>query len=141
MTQRWPNSIALSICNQITRRRGKIAAGYIADRADGNNSLVKRSWPRNSIHVMDKFQQTSRSDSILREWNEAERYASRALALDPNNFVAIAAQVNARLNGSGDIEGARQARAAGPERAQYLCWARLAVERSLGQPVGQLFPP
>ena len=44
----------------------------------------------------------------LREWNEAERYASRALAIDPNNFLAIAAQINARLN-SGDIEGAWQA--------------------------------
>jgi TolB-like protein/Tfp pilus assembly protein PilF len=47
--------------------------------------------------------------AILREWNEAERYASRALALDPNNFVAVAAQINAGLNGRGDIEGARQA--------------------------------
>ena len=47
--------------------------------------------------------------ATLREWNEAERYASRALAIDPNNFVAIAAQINARLFGRGDIEGARQA--------------------------------
>jgi TolB-like protein len=47
--------------------------------------------------------------SLLREWNEAERYASRSLAIDPNNFLAIAAQVNARLNSRGDIEGARQA--------------------------------
>jgi hypothetical protein len=45
----------------------------------------------------------------LREWNEAERYASRALAIDPNSFTAINAQVVARLNGRGDIEGARQA--------------------------------
>jgi TolB-like protein/Tfp pilus assembly protein PilF len=47
--------------------------------------------------------------ATLREWNEAERYASRALAIDPNNFAAINAQVAARLNGRGDIEGARQA--------------------------------
>ena len=79
--------------------------------------------------------------ATLREWNEAERYASRALAIDPNNFVAISAQVNARLNGRGDIEGARQALAAGPERAQLPVLGALAVERSLGQPVGQLFPP
>jgi TolB-like protein len=46
--------------------------------------------------------------ATLREWKEAERYASRALAIDPNNFLAIAAQINARLN-RGDIEGARQA--------------------------------
>ena len=45
----------------------------------------------------------------MREWNEAERYASRALAIDPNNFLAINAQVAVRLNGRGDIEGARQA--------------------------------
>ncbi|MEP6586826.1 MAG: hypothetical protein ABJB70_08885 [Candidatus Udaeobacter sp.] len=47
--------------------------------------------------------------AMLREWNEAERYASRVLAIDPNNFVAINAQIIARLNGRGDIEGARQA--------------------------------
>jgi Predicted integral membrane protein len=45
----------------------------------------------------------------LREWSEAERYASRALAIDPINTIAITAQVNARLNGRGDIEGARKA--------------------------------
>jgi TolB-like protein/Tfp pilus assembly protein PilF len=49
------------------------------------------------------------SFSSLREWNEAERYASRALAIDPNNFVAIAAQITARLNSRGDIEGTWQA--------------------------------
>ena len=49
------------------------------------------------------------SFASLREWNEAERYASRALAINPNNFVAINAQVIVRLNGRGDIEGARQA--------------------------------
>jgi TolB-like protein/Tfp pilus assembly protein PilF len=47
--------------------------------------------------------------SLLREWKEAERYASRALAIDPNNLAAINAQIAARLNGRGDIEGARQA--------------------------------
>ena len=56
--------------------------------------------------------------ATLREWNEAERYASRALAIDPINFVAIAAQTNARLNGRGDIEGAREVRDAFRERAQ-----------------------
>jgi TolB-like protein len=49
------------------------------------------------------------SITLLREWKEAERYASRALAIDPNNFAAINARVAARLNGHGDIEGARQA--------------------------------
>jgi TolB-like protein len=44
-----------------------------------------------------------------REWNEAERYASRALAMDPDNFQAINAQIAARLTGHGDIEGARRA--------------------------------
>ena len=52
----------------------------------------------------------------LREWNEAERYASRALAIDPNNFLAINAQVAVRLNGRGDIEGARQALDAARQR-------------------------
>jgi TolB-like protein/Tfp pilus assembly protein PilF len=47
--------------------------------------------------------------TTMREWNEAERYASRALAIDPNNFLAISAQVSVRLNGRGDIEGAQQA--------------------------------
>src|SRR4029453_5642164 len=44
-----------------------------------------------------------------REWEEAERYASRALAIDPNNLVPIQPQVAGRLNGRGDIEGARRA--------------------------------
>jgi len=56
------------------------------------------------------------SFASLREWNEAERYASRALAINPNNFVAINAQVIVRLNGRGDIEGARQALDAARER-------------------------
>ena len=50
--------------------------------------------------------------TALREWDAAERYASRALAIEPDNFLAINAQVVARLNGRGDIEGARQALAA-----------------------------
>jgi TolB-like protein/Tfp pilus assembly protein PilF len=47
--------------------------------------------------------------ATLREWNDAERYASRALAIEPDSFVAINAQVIARLNGRGDIERAQQA--------------------------------
>jgi TolB-like protein len=54
--------------------------------------------------------------TTMREWNEAERYASRALAIDPNNFLAINAQVAVRLNGRGDIEGARQALDAARQR-------------------------
>jgi TolB-like protein/thioredoxin-like negative regulator of GroEL len=52
--------------------------------------------------------------AALRQWDEAERYASRALALEPGTFTAIAAQYNARLNGHGDIEGARRALDAAP---------------------------
>jgi TolB-like protein len=44
----------------------------------------------------------------LRQWNDAEQYASRALAIDPHLFVAANAQVTAQINGRGDIEGARQ---------------------------------
>ena len=55
-----------------------------------------------------------------REWKEAERYASRALAIDPNNFVAINAQVAARLNGQGDIDGARRALDAIRERVRVF---------------------
>ena len=54
--------------------------------------------------------------AVLREWDEAERYASRALAIDPNQFAAINAQVAARLNGRGDIKGAWQALSAARER-------------------------
>ena len=57
--------------------------------------------------------------AILREWEQAERYASRALAIEPDNFVAVAAQVIARLNGRGDIERARQAIDAARERTVY----------------------
>jgi TolB-like protein/Tfp pilus assembly protein PilF len=58
--------------------------------------------------------------AAVREWDEAERYASRALAIDPNNLVAIQAQVAARLNGRGDIEGARQALNATRERVRVF---------------------
>src|SRR5262249_8052023 len=44
--------------------------------------------------------------ATLRQWDEAERYASRALAIEPDSFTAVAAQYAARLNGHGDIEGA-----------------------------------
>ncbi len=58
--------------------------------------------------------------AAVREWDETERYASRALAIDPNNLVAIQAQVAARLNGRGDIEGARQALNATRERVRVF---------------------
>jgi TolB-like protein len=55
----------------------------------------------------------------LRQWDHAERYASRALAIEPGHFLAINAQVLARLNGHGDIEGARQALDAAPEHSVF----------------------
>jgi TolB-like protein len=57
--------------------------------------------------------------TVLRQWDEAERYASRALAIEPDNFTAVAAQVSARLNGHGDIEGARRAIDAAKERTVF----------------------
>lgn len=55
-----------------------------------------------------------------REWEEAERYAARALALEPNSFIAVNAQVSARLNGQGDIEGARRVLDATRERVRVF---------------------
>jgi TolB-like protein len=57
--------------------------------------------------------------SVTRQWDEAERYASRALVLDPNVFIAIVAQINAHLNGRGDIEGARRALDAAHGRSPF----------------------
>src|SRR5207247_7135409 len=57
----------------------------------------------------------------LREWDAAERSPSRALVIDPHNLAAAAAQTNLRLNGHGDVEGARQAfDAVAPERVLAL---------------------
>jgi len=56
--------------------------------------------------------------TVLRQWDEAERYASRAQAIDPHNFLAVNTQYLARLNGHGDIEGARQALDAARGRAR-----------------------
>ena len=46
--QRWPNSIARLTCSQTTRKHVSIALGFIADRENGKNLLLKRSWPRSS---------------------------------------------------------------------------------------------
>ena len=83
----------------ILRRQGKwdqsLTEAKLAQELDPRDALI----PANMALDFD----------LRREWNEAERYASRALAIDPNNFVATNAQVSARLNGRGDIEGARRA--------------------------------
>jgi TolB-like protein len=52
----------------------------------------------------------------LREWKEVERYASRALAIDPDNFLAINAQITVHLSGRGDIDRAQQILDAARER-------------------------
>ena len=57
--------------------------------------------------------------ATLRQWDEAERYASRALAMEPDNFTAVAAQYNARLNGHGDIEGAQRVIDAAQKRTVF----------------------
>jgi TolB-like protein/thioredoxin-like negative regulator of GroEL len=82
----------------ILRRQGKI------DESLSEAKLAQELDPRDAQIPAN----VALSFTSLREWNEAERYASRALAIDPNNFQAINAQVSARLNGRGDIEGARQ---------------------------------
>jgi TolB-like protein/Tfp pilus assembly protein PilF len=59
--------------------------------------------------------------AYLREWSEAERYASQALVIDPRNIFAATAQINSRVNGHGDVEGARQAfDAVAPKRVLAL---------------------
>jgi TolB-like protein len=83
----------------ILRRQGKW------DQFLGEAKLAQELDPRDEQIPAN----VALSFTPLREWNEAERYASRALAIDPNNFIAITAQVNARLNGRGDIDGARKA--------------------------------
>ena len=82
----------------ILRRQGKI------DEFLSEAKLAQELDPRDAQIPAN----VALSLTSLREWNEAERYASRALAIDPTNFQAINAQVIARLNGRGDIEGARQ---------------------------------
>jgi TolB-like protein/Tfp pilus assembly protein PilF len=93
------NAKAQQTCAWILRRQGKwelsLNEAKLAQELDPRDGQI----PAN---IALEF-------ATLREWNEAERYASQALAIDPNNFTAIAAQVNARLNGRGDIKGARQA--------------------------------
>ncbi len=84
-TRRWPNSTALSISNQITRRRSNIAPGYFADRANGNSFLVKGSWHRSSIPVTHKFQQTSRSE--LRPCESGTRRSVMLRALWPLSLI------------------------------------------------------
>jgi TolB-like protein len=91
----------------ILRRQGKI------DEFLSEAKLAQALDPRDAQIPAN----VALSFTSLREWNEAERYASRALAIDPTNFQAINAQVIARLNGRGDIEGARQPLDAARERS------------------------
>ena len=93
------NAKALQFRAWIHRRQGKweqaLKEARHAEELDPRDGVI----PANS--AMDLV--------ALRQWDEAERYASRALAIDPNVRFAFVAQANARLNGHGDIEGARKA--------------------------------
>ena len=82
----------------ILRRQGKweqsLSEAKLAQELDPRDATI----PANIAQAL----------AVLRQWDEAERYAWRALAIEPDNFTAVAAQYSARLNGHGDIEGARR---------------------------------
>src|SRR6516162_3489170 len=46
---------------------------------------------------------------MLRQWKDAEQAELRALAIDPHNTLAAASLLTIRVNGTGDVDSARQA--------------------------------
>jgi TolB-like protein/Tfp pilus assembly protein PilF len=69
----------------------------------------------------------------LRLWKEAERYGSRALALNPHTVDGMRSLLTSALNGRGDIKGARRLLETFPADASLLADAAHAtVEGPLG---------
>jgi TolB-like protein/Tfp pilus assembly protein PilF len=93
------NALARQYYAGIYRRRGEwkrsLAEAKLAQELDPRDAQI----PANIAFTF----------ASLREWNEAERYAAQTLVIDPHNIFAATAQLNVRVNGHGDVEGARQA--------------------------------
>jgi tetratricopeptide (TPR) repeat protein len=101
------NANALQACAYIYRRQGQW------ERALSELAKCEERSPRDASLPAN----LGGSYCYLRMWKEARRDGSRALALDPHNFLAMHSVVLSYLFGAGDINAAKQVLATfGPDR-------------------------
>ena len=101
------NTHALLSCAYTYRRQGQW------ERALSELTKCEERDPRDASIVAN----IAGSYFMLRMWEEAKRAGSRALALDPHNFLAMHSVVSSDLFGAGDIEAAKHVLATfGPDR-------------------------
>src|SRR5436190_12464065 len=101
------NAHALQACAYIYRRQGQW------ERALSELAKCEERDPRDASIQAN----IGASYGMLRMWEEAKRAGSRALALDPHNFLAMHSVVLGHLFGKGDINAAKQVLATfGPDR-------------------------
>jgi TolB-like protein/Flp pilus assembly protein TadD len=101
------NANALQACAYIYRRQGQW------ERALSELTKCEERNPRDASITAN----IAASYCMLRMWEEAKRAGSRALALDPHNFLAMHSVVLGHLFGAGDINAAKHVLATfGPDR-------------------------
>jgi TolB-like protein/Tfp pilus assembly protein PilF len=101
------NANALQACAYIYRRQGQW------ERALSELAKCEERNPRDASLPAN----IGGSYCYLRMWKEARRAGSRALTLDPHNFLAMHSVVLSHLFGAGDINAAKQVLATfGPDR-------------------------
>jgi TolB-like protein/Tfp pilus assembly protein PilF len=103
-----PNNVnALQACAYIYRRQGQW------NRALSELAKCEERNPRDASIIAN----IGASYCMLRMWEEAKRAGSRALALDPHNFLAMHIVVLNHLFGAGDVNAAKHVLATfGPDR-------------------------
>jgi TolB-like protein len=99
------NALARQYCGWVHRRRGEweraITDVRRAEELDPRDPKIPANL--GAIYL------------ALRQWKDAEQSELRALAIDPHNVVAAAFLALTRLNGMGDVHGARRAFGGVPE--------------------------
>src|SRR5436305_11785505 len=104
------NALARQNCAAVYRRRGEW------ERSLADSQQAQELDPRDT-GIPDNMAATC---LLLRLWKDAERWLSRALAIDPHNMQAASALLITRLNATGDVDSARRALDGFPEGTKSL---------------------
>src|SRR6266568_3542478 len=104
------NALAQQYCAAVYRRRGEW------ERSLADSQRAQELDPRDA-GIPDNMAATC---LLLRRWKDAERWLSRALAIDPHNMQAASALLITRLNATGDVVSARRALDGFPESTKTL---------------------
>src|SRR5207249_3105466 len=104
------NALARQNCAAVYRRRGEW------ERSLADSQRAQELDPRDT-GIPDNMAATC---LLLRLWKDAERWLSRALAIDPHNMQAASALLITRLNATGDVDSARRALDGFPEGTKSL---------------------